>query len=91
MPAPLPYSVVWADAQTMATLFCIPASSFREHVATGTLPQGVKIGKKRLWRVADVDEALAKLLPDAKHGDDVMDAILGDRNGEKTKARRPAA
>jgi len=91
MSAPLPYPVLWADSETVARLFCIPESTFREHVAEGRLPQGVKIGKKRLWRVADVDEALARLLPNQNDSDRLINRLPGLRDGSKEKARRDAA
>jgi predicted DNA-binding transcriptional regulator AlpA len=89
--SPLPYPVLWCDVETAERLFCIAPSTFREHVAEGRLPQGVKIGKKRLWRVADVDEALAKLLPQSNDEDEIMRLIRGMGNGPKAKARINAA
>jgi predicted DNA-binding transcriptional regulator AlpA len=75
MSAPLPYPVVWADAKTCGTLFGMAESTFREHVSSGLLPKPAPVGGKRLWRVSEVDEALAKLLPSAKDGDPVLDRI----------------
>jgi predicted DNA-binding transcriptional regulator AlpA len=84
MNVPLAYPVLWADAKTAAKLICMAESTFRQHVASGLLPPGVEIGGKRLWRVADVDEALAKLLPSAKDADEpgtdpVLEALHGRR------------
>lgn len=84
MSAPLPYPVVWADAKTCATLFCLGESTFREHVASGLLPGPAPVGGKRLWRVADVDEALAKLLPSEKDASQPgADPVLADLNGRR--------
>ena len=68
----------------------------RQHVAVGTLPPGAELGGKRLWRVADVDEALAKLLPSAKDdglpgADPVLERIGRAGNGQATKGGRHAA
>jgi predicted DNA-binding transcriptional regulator AlpA len=94
MTAPLPpYPCVWADAKTVSELFCLAESTFRDHVASGLLPQGVRLGGKRLWRVSQIDEALAKLLPSEKDGDrpgndPVLDAIGRAKDGQATKGRR---
>jgi len=91
MRAPLPVPPIWADARRMAQLLCMAESTFREHVAAGRLPQGGVIGGKRLWRVADVDEALVSLLPEPKNTDPVMSRIRGGVNGPAKKARDHAA
>ena len=97
MTAPLPYPCIWADAKTVADLFCIGESTFRDHVTSGLLPQGVRIGGKRLWRVSQIDEALAKLLPseqaDARPGKDpALERIGRARDGQAKKGgRREAA
>lgn len=90
MNVPLAYPVLWADAKTAAKLICMGESTFREHVASGLLPQGALIGGKRLWRVADIDEALAKLLPSAKDADQpgadpVLERIGRRENGQTPK------
>ena len=97
MTAPLPYPCIWADAKTVSELFCMAESTFRDHVAAGTLPPSVRIGGKRLWRVSQIDEALAKLLPSAKDDDQpgtdpVLDRIHGrGAHGQVTKGGRHAA
>ena len=97
MTAPLPpYPCVWADAKTVASLFCMAETTFRDHVASGLLPQGVRLGGKRLWRVSQIDEALAKLLPSEKDGDQpgtdpALDAIGRANNGKAKKGKRHAA
>lgn len=91
MSAPLPYPVIWADAKTAAGLFSMAESTFRDHVAAGRLPEGALLGGKRLWRVADIDETLAKLLPSEKDADDVMSRIRGNGNGQAAKGKRHAA
>jgi integrase len=54
MTTPLPrYTPLWATAREAARLICMAESTFREHVASGLLPQGVLIGGKRLYRVAE--------------------------------------
>jgi predicted DNA-binding transcriptional regulator AlpA len=96
MTAPLLYPVVWADAKTVQRLFCLAESTFRDHVASGLLPQGVRLGGKRLWRVSQIDEALAKLLPSEKDGDQpgkdrALEAIGRARDGQAKKGKRHAA
>ena len=97
MTAPLPCPPVWADARRMAELLCMAESTFRKHVANGTLPEGKVLDGKRLWRVADVDEALAKLPPsekDAELGaDPVLERIHGRAGDGQAKkgGRRNAA
>ena len=96
MSAPLPCPPVWADAKRMAELLCMAESTFRQHVAAGTLPPCAEVGGKRLWRVADVDEALAKLLPSEKDAglpgtDPVLERIGRRDHGQATKGKRHAA
>lgn len=90
MSAPLCTPVIWADAKTVGSMFCMAESTFRDHVAAGRLPEGALIGGKRLWRVADIDEALAKLLPSEKD-DPVMDRIGRAGHGQAKRAGRHAA
>ena len=91
------YPVIWADAKTVSALFCMAESTFRDHVAAGRLPEGALLGGKRLWRVSDLDEALAKMLPSAKDDDrpgtdPVLDRIHGRAgDGKATKGGRHAA
>ena len=85
------YTPLWATAREAARLICMAESTFRDHVASGLLPQGVLIGGKRLYRVADIDEALANLLPSEKDGDPVMDRIGRAGHGQAKRAGRHAA
>ena len=87
MTAPLPCLPVWADARRMAGLLCMAESTFRKHVAAGTLPQGKVLDGKRQWRVADVDEALAKLPPSEKDAEPGMDRVLEALHGRRGNGR----
>lgn len=64
--------------ETMATLLDIPVSTFREYVGRGVLPDGIKIGKHRLWSRSRVYEALERMnAPGADTADPIMVKIRG--------------
>lgn len=66
-----PYPPDFCDLDEIAYLTSMGRSTFLSRVADGTLPQGVKIGHKRLWsrqRVLDAIEA--RSIPAANVGAD---------------------
>jgi predicted DNA-binding transcriptional regulator AlpA len=68
---------IWTDAKGVQALFGLSPDAVRRHVDNGALPAPVRIGRRTLWRVADVDAALARL-KDGDLGvpvDPVMEAI----------------
>jgi hypothetical protein len=82
----------WCREETIAALIDLPPTTFREYVANGWLPKGVKIGKHRLWNRERVSAALAKLEEPSLNDGAVMKAVrgMGD-HGKKKDARRDAA
>jgi len=85
-----PYPPDWVDEAGAAYLFSMGASTFRDYVSRGMLPQGIKIGGKRLWSRASINEALEKL-SNPVLSSPVDKAIKGLIDGEKAKGRRHAA
>lgn len=85
-----PYPPDWLDEASAAYLFSMGASTFRDYVSRGMLPEGIKIGGKRLWSRASINEALEKLANPALISP-VDNAIKGLIDGEKAKGRRHAA
>lgn len=85
-----PYPPDWVDDTGAAYLLCLPVSTFREYVAGGVLPEGVKIGKHRRWSRDSLNASLASMLDKGK--DTTIGAALRDlADGEKSKGRRHAA
>lgn len=84
------YPPDWLDDDAAAYLLCLPISTFREYVAAGALPQGVKIGKHRRWSRETLNSSLASLT-DLPKADDVALALRGIADGQKPKGRRHAA
>jgi predicted DNA-binding transcriptional regulator AlpA len=85
-----PYPPDWLDEAAAAYLFSMGASTFRAYVSQGLLPEGIKIGGKRLWSRASVNAALENLANPALTSP-VDKAIKGLIDGEKAKGRRHAA
>ena len=85
-----PYPPDWLDDDGAAYLLTIPVSTFRELVAGGLLPQGVKIGKHRRWARERLNASLADLLSKPDDGG-VSAALRGIADGQKAKGGRHAA
>ncbi|MBA3752659.1 MAG: hypothetical protein H0X01_00590 [Nitrospira sp.] len=85
-----PYPPDWLDDLGAAYLLCLPVSTFREYVAAGVLPEGVKIGKHRRWARDRLNATLATLADPAKD-DGPGAALRGIAHGQKEKGRRHAA
>ena len=85
-----PYPPDWLDETGAAYLLCLPVSTFREYVADGLLPAGVKIGKHRRWARDSLNASLASLANPPKTGD-VGAALREMADGQKTKGGRHAA
>lgn len=86
-----PYPPDWVDEAGAAYLFSMGASTFRDYVSRGMLPQGIKIGGKRLWSRTSINEALENLANPALTGPAVRPEIQGVIDGAKAKGRRHAA
>lgn len=84
------YPPDWLDDDAAAYLLCLPVSTFREYVAAGALPEGVKIGKHRRWSRTALNASLASI-GDPSKIDAVSAALRGIANGEKSKGGRHAA
>lgn len=84
------YPPDWLDADGAAYLLSMAESTFRDYVDRKILPEGVKIGGKRLWSRASLNDALEKLANPALTGP-IDQAIRGLIDGEKAKGRRRAA
>jgi predicted DNA-binding transcriptional regulator AlpA len=66
-----PYPPDFCDLEEISYLTSMGKSTFLNRVADGTLPQGVKIGNKRLWSRLRVLEAIeAQSSRAANVGDD---------------------
>lgn len=85
-----PYPPDWIDDLGAAYLLCLPVSTFREYVAAGVLPEGVKIGKHRRWSRDTLNASLASLTGSPK-ADDISAALRGITHGQKEKGGRHAA
>lgn len=81
------YPPDYCDADEMAYLLSMGKTTFLEYVAAGSLPQGVKLGHKRLWSRARVIQALDEMQSPEK----TMPGILEAARGAKAKARGHAA
>lgn len=88
MSRPYPPDVCTADE--MAYLLSMGKSTFLANVEAGLLPEGVKIGGKRLWIRAHVIEHVASLASPAVDSTDDMD-ILEAARGTPKETRRAAA
>jgi hypothetical protein len=87
----VPLTPDWCREETMAALLDLPCSTFREYVGKGWLPEGVKLGRHRLWNREQVNAALAKMQQGELNGDAVMEAIAGmGHHGKKKSARHVA-
>jgi len=85
-----PYPPDWLDDDAAAYLLSLPVSTFREYVAAGALPDGVKIGKHRRWSRDALNARLASTADPVDAGG--IAAALGRiANGSKAKGRRDAA
>jgi len=85
-----PYPPDWVDDDGAAYLLSMAPSTFRDFVGRGLLPEGVKIGGKRLWSRLSINEALEKLAnPALTSPADI--AVREAINGQKAKGRRHAA
>lgn len=80
----------WCRDETMAALLDLPCSTFRDYVAEGLIPKGVKIGKHRLWSRERVNAALASLEQTDLNSSAVQAAIEGMGDGKKKGARHVA-
>lgn len=85
-----PYPPDWLDDDGAAYLLCLPVSTFREYVAAGVLPDGVKIGKHRRWARDTLNASLASLL-DRDKDTGIGAALRGLAHGQKAKGRDHAA
>lgn len=47
------------DINGVAVRLSMSVASVRRHVETGLIPPGVKIGRSRRWRVADIERWVA--------------------------------
>lgn len=84
------YPPDWLDDEAAAYLLCLPVSTFREYVAAGLLPEGVKIGRHRRWAREALNSALAQIGAPANNG--VGSALRGmAQDGPKKTGRRDAA
>lgn len=83
-----PYPPDYCDAEEMAYLLSMGRSTFLEFVAAGSLPQGVKIGGKRLWSRARCVQALDDLQNPERNA---PCGILEAARGQKAKAHGQAA
>jgi len=84
------YPPDWLDDEAAAYVLCLPISTFREYVAAGILPEGVKIGRHRRWSREALNTALAQIAAPTNNG--VGSALRGmAQNGPEKKGRRDAA
>lgn len=81
------YPPDWLDEDGAAYLFSMGASTFRAYVSQGLLPEGIKIGGKRLWSRASINTALEKMANPALTGPVVRPEIQGVIDGAKAKTR----
>jgi predicted DNA-binding transcriptional regulator AlpA len=81
----------WCSEVTMAALLDMAPSTFRDYVARGLLPKGIKVGGSRRWSRASVNDALERLTVQSNDGDPIMAAIRGDANGPAQGSQRDAA
>jgi predicted DNA-binding transcriptional regulator AlpA len=85
-----PYPPDWLDNDAAAYMLSMAPSTFRDFVARGILPEGIKIGGKRLWSRTSINDALEKLANPALISP--IDKAIGELiDGEKAKGRRHAA
>jgi predicted DNA-binding transcriptional regulator AlpA len=76
------------DERTMAALLCMGASTFRNYVQRGILPDGVLIGTLRRWKVDEVSEVLDALKGSSSHSEDpYLRALRGENHGQKPSDR----
>lgn len=84
------YPPDWLDDEAAAYLLSLPVSTFREYVAAGLLPEGIKIGRHRRWGREALGAALAQIGNKADNG--IGAALAGmAQNGANKKGRRNAA
>lgn len=81
-----PYPFVWGKAAQIAEQIGMADSTFRDLVKSGRLPKGVLIGGNRLWRLEDVDNALADLNSPDLNSDPIMELIEGSGHGKGAQA-----
>lgn len=85
-----PYPPDWLDEDGAAYLLTLPPSTFRDYVAAGIIPQGIKIGRHRRWAREALNAALAMLAqPEADSS--IAAALRGLAHGQKAKGRGHAA
>ncbi len=77
------YPPDWVDDEEAGYLLR-GASTFRDYVSRGYFPSGVKIGGKRLWSRASINDALEKLANPARTSP-VDNAIKSLIEEERTK------
>ena len=85
------YAPDWLDDEAAAYLLCLPVSTFREYVAAGILPEGVKIGRHRRWGREALNVALAQIGVPASNGGAGMALRDMAQHGQNKKRQRDAA
>ena len=56
------------DARRAAAMLGLSKSSFHRLVSSGTIPQGFKLGGKRLWSVSRLAEIVTEAQADVERG-----------------------
>lgn len=91
MTAPRPYPPDWCDLETIAYLTSMSRATFAQWVKAGSLPDGVRMGGKRLWNRYAVFAAIDEMAGAGTIGrdGDIMGAARGEaKTGPATAAAR---